>query len=105
MLWASVLLVLIQFVPGCIDVGHDAEVGCLVEEDEPGCPEEAGADFAPDRPRRPRNDLTPTAADAGVVERDAAAPAATKGVAAADAGLDAGTVPEADAASGDAGGS
>jgi hypothetical protein len=25
------------FVPGCIDVGHPAEIGCLVDMTEPGC--------------------------------------------------------------------
>ena len=27
----------LSFLSACIDVGHPAEVGCLVDPDEPGC--------------------------------------------------------------------
>ena len=34
---ACVWLGLLVVGPACIDVGHDSEIGCLVDRTEPGC--------------------------------------------------------------------
>ena len=75
----------------CIDVGHSAEIGCLVDTTEPGCGEVAPTDAATDakvalRDGAPEGEREPDA-DASDALRDADASAALRD-ADADTSLD-----------------
>jgi hypothetical protein len=54
-LWV-VIAAIAAAAPACVDVGHDAEVGCLADPNEPGCPGADAGDGAPSGDASPLSD-------------------------------------------------